>query len=414
MIEINLFFGIYLIIFIAHMAAGLIVDYLNMARLRSRGQILPHAFRGIIDAEVLRNISRYTADKQYLGMVRTVVMNLTFLGFLLTGVFPLLSGVLSDVHPVVAGLAFFAILAVVFGLLEVPFGLYHTFVIETRYGFNTKTFKLWLFDLFKSTVIGAVLGGALIFSLLLLMAYAGSVWWIPAWCVFIGFQLLMTVLYPTVIAPMFNTFTPLGDTDLDKRIRDMAAAEGIRLDGIYKMDASQRTLHSNAYFTGLGKAKRIVLFDSLIDAHSVEEILAVLAHEIGHLKRHHIVKNLVIMGLISLLLFAVAGALIQWDTLYHSFGFDTPVDYIGLFLVGILWAPIGFFLAPPMMALSRHHERQADQYALRVMGSPEPMRAALRRLAKDNLSNLHPHPLYVLLNYSHPPLVERMEVLSRA
>jgi len=412
MLEINWFLGIYLMLLATHLAAELAVDYLNITRLKSHGRTLPPAFEGILDGPVLRKISRYTADKHHLGMVRTVFMNLLFLALLLSGIFPVLSEHLSGWHPIPAGLAFFGILALGFGALELPFGLYHTFVIENRYGFNTKTMTLWLTDLFKSTAIGAILGGALLSALLVLMAYTGSVWWVPAWCVFIGFQLLVTILYPTVIAPMFNTFSSLGDSDLGERIRDMAAAEGIRLDGIFTMDASQRTRHSNAYFTGIGKAKRIVLFDSLLAAHPADDILAVLAHEIGHLKKHHIVKNLVMMSLISLLLFAAAAALMRWDTLYQSFGFTTSVDYIGLFLIGILWGPIGFFLAPLAMALSRYHERQADQYALRIIGSPAPLVSALRQLARDNLSNIHPHPLYVILNYSHPPLVERLERLS--
>jgi len=412
MIEINWFLGLYLIIWTAHLAIKLAVDYLNIGRLKSHGRTVPPAFEGVIDGSLLEQISRYTVDKHQLGMARLLVVNLLFLVLLLSGVFPILAKQFFGWHPILAGLAFFAVLSLGFGALELPFGLVNTFVIETRYGFNTKTFKLWLTDLFKSTLIGAILGGTLLSALLALMAYAGSTWWVPAWGVFVGFQLLVTILYPTVIAPMFNRFSSLADTDLGERIRAMAFDEGIRLDGIFQMDASQRTRHSNAYFTGLGKAKRIVLFDSLLSAHTPDEILAVLAHEIGHLKNHHIVKNLLLMSIVALMLFAAAAALIRWDTLYHSFGFMMTEDYIGLFLIGMLWEPIGFFLTPLAMALSRHHERQADQYAIRVTGSPTPLASALRQLAKDNLANIHPHPLYVLLNYSHPPLVERLERLS--
>jgi len=412
MIDGNWLLGLYIIIFTAHLGLKLAVDHLNIARLKSRGQTVPPAFEGVIDGSILGKISRYTVEKHHLGMVRRLFMNLLFLALLLSGIFPILAELFSGWHPILAGLAFFAVLSLGFGVLESPFGLYHTFVIETRYGFNTKTIKLWITDLFKSTLIGAVLGGALLSALLALMAYAGSNWWVPAWCVFIGFQLLVTILYPTVIAPMFNTFSSLEDTELGERIQVMASDEGIPIDGIFQMDASQRTRHSNAYFTGLGKAKRIVLFDSLLSAHTADEILAVLAHEIGHLKNHHIIKNLLLMSIVSLLLFAAAAALIRWDTLYRSFGFIGVEDYIGLFLLGMLWEPIGFFLTPLTMALSRHYEREADQYAIRVIGSPAPLASALRQLAKDNLSNIHPHPLYVLLNYSHPPLVERLERLS--
>jgi STE24 endopeptidase len=224
--------------------------------------------------------------------------------------------------------------------------------------------------------------------------------------------LLMTVLYPTVIAPIFNKFTPIADPELIFRIEGLAKMEGLEIRGIYQMDATKRSRHTNAYFSGLGKAKRIVLFDSLIQSHDVDEIMAVLAHEIGHLKKNHIKKQLALSSVVSVLLFYLASKMITWDLMFESFGFSIMPAYAGLFLVGIMWEPVSFFLGPAGMALSRRFEREADLYSLRIINDSGPLVRALKKIAKDNLSNLQPHPLYVWLNYSHPPLLERIRDLE--
>jgi STE24 endopeptidase len=222
----------------------------------------------------------------------------------------------------------------------------------------------------------------------------------------------MTVLYPTVIAPLFNKFTPIDDPDLKKDIEELAEKEGLSIKGIYQMDASKRSRHTNAYFSGLGKTKRIVLFDSLIEAHDADEIVAVLAHEIGHLKKNHIKKQMAIMTVASFFVFYLASKMIVWETMYQSFGFSMMPVYAGLFLVGVLWQPAGFFLSPMAMSISRRFEREADLYCLGITKSAEPLVRALKKMAKENLSNLLPHPLYVWFNYSHPPLTERIKRLE--
>jgi len=245
-----------------------------------------------------------------------------------------------------------------------------------------------------------------------MIRYTGEIWWIWACAVFLGFQLLMTVLYPTVIAPIFNKFTPLEDPDLVKKIEVLAESEGLGISGIYQMDATKRSRHTNAYFSGLGKTKRIVLYDSLIQSHDEEELLSVLAHEIGHLKKNHIKKQFVITCLISILLFYLTSKMITWDVIFHSFGFSLMPAYAGLFLVGVLWEPVGFFLSPIAMATSRKFEREADLYAFQILKTAEPFIRALKKMAKDNLSNLRPNRLYVWFNYSHPPLLERIKRLE--
>ena len=293
-----------------------------------------------------------------------------------------------------------------------PFDYYHSFVIEAKYGFNTKTLKIWISDLVKSVLVMAVLGTLLLSALLMMVKYAGQNWWLWAWAFFLSFQILMTILYPTVIAPLFNKFTPLGDPDLQSGIEKLAAGQSLDIKGIFQMDASRRTRHTNAYFTGLGKAKQIVLFDSLIEAHGPDEILAVLAHEIGHLKKNHIKKQLGLISLVSLFLFFLASKLLTYELLYKSFGFSIMPYYVGLFLVGVLWEPVGFFLAPLGMAISRKFERQADFYSYKILNTAKPLTKALKKMAKDNFSNLQPHPLYVWFNYSHPPLLERIKYLE--
>jgi STE24 endopeptidase len=245
-----------------------------------------------------------------------------------------------------------------------------------------------------------------------LLKYTGTNWWVWAWAVFLCFQLLVTVLYPTVIAPLFNKFVPLDKSNLKADIEQLAKKEGIEIEGIYQMDASRRTRHTNAYFSGLGKAKRIVLFDSLIQSHSQEEVLSILAHEIGHLKKNHIKKQLIISSIVSLFLFFMASKLITCRVLYESFGFSDTPYYVGLFLVGILWEPVSFFLSPLGMAISRKFEREADYYSIEIIKRAKPLSTALKKMAKENLSNLRPHPLYVFFNYSHPPLLERIEYLE--
>jgi len=302
------------------------------------------------------------------------------------------------------------------GLMEVvaglPFDYYHSFVIEDRYGFNTKTINIWISDLIKSFLVMIVLGGLLLSALLVMLTYAGKNWWIWAWAVFLCFQLLVTVLYPTVIAPLFNKFTPLEKSNLKADIERLAKKEGIEIAGIYQMDATRRTRHTNAYFSGLGKAKRIVLFDSLVQSHNHEEVLSILAHEIGHLRKNHIKKQLIISSIVSLFLFLAASKLITCHLMYKSFGFSNTPYYVGLFLVGILWEPVGFFLSPFGMAISRKFEREADVYSIEIIRRAKPLSTALKKMAKENLSNLRPHPLYVFFNYSHPPLLERIEYLE--
>lgn len=412
MISFNLLLIVYLSVYLASSAGGLLIERINANHLKKSGDRIPEAFKGTVDKEELKRINRYTFDNTNFSLVETIAGDIVFLFIILSGILPWLAKPLSQFNFVLAGLIFFAIPAFLSAAMDLPFGYYHSFVLEERYGFNTTTLKIWVSDLIKALVLGCILGGILLSSLLLMVKYAGNTWWIWTWAIFLGFQLLMTVLYPTVIAPLFNKFTPLEDPDLIKKIEELAEREGLSIKGIYQMDATKRSKHTNAYLSGLGKAKRIVLFDSLIQAHDTDEIVAVLAHEIGHFKKNHIKKQLAITAVASFLLFYLASRMITWEAMYQSFGFSVMPAYAGIFLVGVLWQPAGFFLSPMAMSISRRFEREADLYCMRITKSSEPLIRALKKMAKENLSNLLPHPLYVWFNYSHPPLVERIKRLE--
>ena len=412
MISFNACLIAYISVYILSVALCLAIEGININYLNKYGQNVPVAFQGVIHDAELKNIIRYTSDNFRFKFVRTGAGKMLFLLIIISGVLPWFDEKLANTEILSAGLVFFAVIGLGEMLTGLPFDYYHSFVIEERYGFNTKTIKIWISDLVKGLLVMTVLGGFLLSALLLMLKYLGENWWIWAWAVFLCFQLLMTVLYPTLIAPLFNTFTPLEAGELKTGIKRLAQREGLDVEGIYQMDATRRTRHTNAYFSGLGKAKRIVLFDSLIQCHSQDEIISILAHEIGHLKKNHIKKQILINGFVSLLLFFLAAKLMTWEKMYESFGFSAMSGYVGLFLVGILWEPANFFLSPVGRAISRKFEREADFYSLGILKTAKPLVTALKKMAKENLSNLSPHPLYVFFNYSHPPLLERIEYLE--
>jgi STE24 endopeptidase len=237
-------------------------------------------------------------------------------------------------------------------------------------------------------------------------------WWFWAWVFFTLFEIVLLWIYPVVIAPLFNKYEPLTDEALKDKITTLMAKVDLKTKGIYQVDEGKRSKHTNAYFTGIGKTKRIVLYDTLLASHSADEILAVLAHEIGHWKKKHILKQLIFMIIASLILLYFIYLILGWHPLYGAFGLKVTPVYAGLFLVSLYLTAAGFFLSPVGATIMRRYEREADKMAWELTGTSASMINALKRLAKDNLANLHPHPLYVWFYYSHPPLIERIEYLQ--
>ena len=405
--------AIFLILFIGRMALRYVLQWLNMKNLKVHGKKIPPVFEGEIDEATLNKMVDYTYDQSRLEAGENLVgdiIELAVLFFLL----PLLVVWLTGINLNIIGqaLIFFAALAVISGIAGLPFDLYHTFVLERKYGFSTITWKLWLADLLKSLLISAIIMAIIVSALIAFITYLPKSWWFWGWAFFTLFQVVMLWLYPVLIAPLFNKFEPIKDESLKEKIVALLSKAGLQAKGIYQVDEGKRSKHTNAYFTGIGKTKRIVLYDTLLSSHTQEEIVSVLAHEIGHWKKKHILKQLAFMILASLILFYLVYLIVGWPPLYRAFGMiQTPV-YAGLFLVSLYLAAGGFFLSPAGSAITRRFEREADRMAFDLTGTAKPMVSALKRLAKDNLSNLHPHPWYVRFYYSHPPLTERIEYLQ--
>jgi STE24 endopeptidase len=414
MVQFNLLLLFFVILFFLRSGAQFLLSRLNISHLRRHGGKVPEVFNGEVDGEKIRRISAYTAESEQFERIAALVSQGAFLAVLLSGLLPLLVSKIRVWQSglILEGLLFFAILSISATLFRIPFELYDTFVIENRYGFNVMTLKTWIFDLFKSTVISGILGGLLLWLLLSLILYGGKAWWLWAWMLVGGFELLMFWLYPVLIAPLFNKFEPVDDQELSQRIHTLVEKVGLRAKGVFKMDAGRRSRHTNAYFTGFGRSKRIVLFDTLLASHTQDEILAILAHEAGHWKKKHLLKQTALLEVVSLALFYLAARMLDWPLLYETFGFPGPIPYVGLLLIGAWLSLIGFFVQPVEAAISRRFEEEADDFAVTLLNETEAMRRALKRLAIDNLANLSPHPIYAWFYYTHPPLVERIERLT--
>lgn len=381
---------------------------LNRSHLKKHGKEIPPEFQGEIDADTLSRITDYTLESSRFGAIEGLCDDVLLIAVILLGLIPWLSAALaSGLGPVTAGLAFFGIISLASWLLGLPFSLYGTFVIERKYGFSTITWRMWLTDLLKGAAVSIVLMGVLL-AVFLMLLYSSPLWWLWAWLVFSGFQLLMLWLYPVLIAPLFNKFEPVEDEELKRGIVDMMERKGLKVQGIFQVDAGKRSRHTNAYFTGLGRTKRIVLYDTLLQSHPRGEIMAVLAHELGHWTRRHVLKQLVFMEMVSLLVLYVSAFLLRSEQFYSVFGFAEAIPFGGLFFVGVVLKPLSLFFTPIGTAVSRRFERQADADSCSLTGDPGALADAFKRLAKDNLANLYPHPLYSWYYYSHPPLGERI------
>jgi len=415
MVQWNILLIAFLVAFAASSVFRLLLTYINVSHLRRHGHDVPVVFHGEIDEATLARMTVYTADSSRFGAVAHFFDDAVTLLVLLSGFLPLLVGIVLswNLHFILSGLIFFGALALLSGILDIPFSLYSTFVIEKRYGFSTITARLWITDLIKGLLISATLLGILLGAMLALVYYAEHTWWLWVWLVFSAFQMLIVWLYPVLIAHLFNKFEPIENEALKEAIIALMAKVGLKTGGVFQVDAGKRSKHTNAYFTGFGKTKRIVLYDTLLKSHASEEILSVLAHEAGHWKKKHILKQLVFTETVSLALFYLVYRLIDWSLLYQTFGFGEKLPYVGLLLIAALFGPAAFFLTPIGAMLTRRFEREADDFCYDLVGTTAPMINALKRLAKDNLANLHPHPFYAWFYYSHPPLTERISRLLR-
>jgi STE24 endopeptidase len=382
---------------------------------RHRGNV-PAAFAATIALSSHQKAADYTIAKARLGMLETAFGTALLLGWTLLGGLDalnraLLDSSLTNYGSLVPQLALLAAFGVISGLLDLPFTLYSTFRLEARFGFNKMTFKLWLADLAKSTLVGAVIGLPIVALILWLMASAGSLWWLWAWAVWMGFNLLALVLFPTVIAPLFNKFKPLDDEALKARVTALMQRCGFAAKGLFVMDGSKRSAHANAYFTGFGAAKRVVFYDTLLKQLNPGEVDAVLAHELGHFKHKHIIKRIASMFAMSLVGFALLGWLSSKLWFYTGLGVQPNLaganEGLALLLFLLVVPLFSFFISPVFAQFSRKHEFEADAYAISQTDGKD-LQSALLKLYQDNASTLTPDPLFVKFYYSHPPASERL------
>jgi STE24 endopeptidase len=404
---------LFLILFVGRIVLRYFLQRLNMNNLKTHGKVIPPVFAGEIDEATLSKMVDYTYDNSRLGTKENLLEDTVELAALFLLV-PLMTGWLVGlhIHNIFQALIFFGVLAAIGGVTGLPFSLYDTFVLEKKYGFSTITWKIWITDLVKSLIVSAILMSIMISAFMAFVSYLPKSWWFWAWVFFTLFEIILLWLYPVLIAPLFNKYEPIKDELLKEKITALLDKAGLKTKGIYQVDAGKRSKHTNAYFTGIGKTKRIVLYDTLLASHSPEEIVAVLAHEVGHWKKKHIVKQLIFMIGASLALLYLVYLVVGFPVLYSAFRIQYTPVYVGLFLVSLYLGPIRFFLNPVGAAVIRRYEREADGMAFELTGTSQPMVKALKRLAKDNLSNLYPHPLYVWFYYSHPPLIERIKYLQ--
>ncbi|OPX98051.1 MAG: heat shock protein HtpX [Syntrophorhabdus sp. PtaB.Bin006] len=402
-----------LALFGGRIAVRYLLQRLNMNNLKAHGKAIPPAFAGEIDKATLNKMVDYTYDTSRLAAKENLFEDIVDLAMVFLLVPPVVGRLIRlPIHVIPQALIFFAVLAAVGGIADLPFKLYDTFVLEKKYGFSTITWRTWTADLIKSIIISAILMGIMVSAFMAFVSYLPKSWWFWAWMFFTLFEITLLWLYPILIAPLFNKYEPITDELLKEKIGALLDKVGLKAKGIYQVDAGKRSKHTNAYFTGIGKTKRIVLYDTLLASHSLDEIIAVLAHEIGHWKKKHIVKQLTFVIGASLILLYFIYLVVGSPILYSAFRIQHTPVYAGLFLVSLYLGAVKFFLSPAVAAVMRKYEREADDMAFELTGDSGPMIDALKRLAKDNLANLHPHPLYVWFYYSHPPLIERIEYLQ--
>lgn len=397
-------------------AVGYYLRFLNLQHLKRHGTEIPAGFEDAIDADTLAKTSAYTVEQSRLGLVESLFDNVVLLLFLFGGLLVFYDRWITSLSGsfVWSGVLFFLILTLIQTVLDIPFSLYGTFRIENRFGFNTMTTRLWLSDLAKSTAISAVILTLMIAGAFSLVRWSPGFWWLWVWGFFAVVSIFFMYVSPYLIEPLFYKFEPVKDAELEQEIRQLMEKAGLHVSRVMQMDASRRSRHSNAYFTGIGRVKRIVLYDTLLMQMNRQEILTILAHEVGHWKKGHVWKLLVMTEIGGLLGFYAAFRLLQWGGLPGVLGLPHASFPAQLVILGFISSLLMFPFTALSSWLSRRHEWQADRFAEELSGTPAALATALVKLNRENLGNLHPHPLYAKFYYSHPPVVERVRRLRES
>jgi STE24 endopeptidase len=387
------------------------LDYLNGTRFSEE---LPMELEGIYDQENYSKSQKYLKANHRFSQLIESFNFILVLGMLVFGGFAFLDNFVRQftVNPILMTLLFFGIIGLIADILGTPFAIYSTFVIEERFGFNKTTPKTFILDKLKGWLLGIIIGGGLMALVVWIYTISGQWFWLIAWGVITAFTVFMSLFYSNLIVPLFNKQTPLEEGELRDAIREFAVKAGFRLKDIYMIDGSKRSTKANAYFTGLGRKKRIVLYDTLVKQHTTEELVAVLAHEIGHNKKKHTTIGMVLSIIQTGLMLFIFSRFLGNATLSEALGASQPSFQISLVAFGILYTPLSTILGLIMNIISRKHEFAADAFAGKNYRS-DSLQEALIKLSVNNLSNLRPHPAYVFFYYSHPPLLQRLEALRK-
>ncbi len=385
----------------------------HLAHIAAHRAAVPVAFNEKVLLDEHQKAADYTSAKTRFDMLGSIFDAALVLAFTLGGGIQFIVNLCDSWFsaPIAQGMATLVAVLLLYSLLEAPFNIYRTFVIEARFGFNKMTFTLYLLDALKGMLIGAVLGLPLLFGVLWLMGRMGEYWWLYVWAVWVVFNLLILFIYPSFIAPLFNKFSPMQDEAMKARIESLLTKCGFTAQGLFVMDGSKRSSHGNAYFTGFGKTKRIVFFDTLLERLSISEVEAVLAHELGHFKRRHVVKRIVMTFALSLGFLWLLGVLMQTTWFYQGLGVTTPSTALALLLFFMVLPVFSFLLGPIMSAYSRKHEFEADAYAAKQTDAADLVNA-LVKMYQDNAATLTPDPLYSKFYDSHPPAMVRISHLQ--
>ena len=405
-------FTIILLIIIVSYVFEQWIGYLNTT---TRSNVLPESLTGFYDQQTYSKQQDYERDNYRFELFSETFSFLLVLTMLLLSGFAWADSFVRTYSgsAIVQALLFFGILGLVSDILNIPFDIYHTFVIESRYGFNKTTIKTFIFDKLKGWLLAAIVGGGVLSLIVFIYERSGDWFWVLAWISISTFTLFLSYFYTTLLVPLFNKLAPLPKGELRDAIEQVARKANFNLKDISIMDGSKRSTHGNAYFSGFGRKKSIVLFDTLINDHSVDELTAILAHEIGHYKKKHVVKGLLSGILQTGILLFVLSLLLKSPLLAFALGASVPSFHLAVVAFGILYSPFSTVLGIALNSMSRKHEYEADRFAL-SLSKPGALQQALKRLSVKNLSNLTPHPWYVFVHYSHPALLQRLAAIQSA
>lgn len=409
----NWFFWVFLLFYLAYLAVEIGLDLLNLKYIDAHKSAIPQLFVGVYSEADYKKSIEYTKAKTNFKIFGLVTKTIVLFVLIFTSFFGWLDGYLAQflTDEFARGVVYpFAVMAL-FYILGLPESYYFQFVLEERFGFNRMDLKTFFMDQVKSIALGLVLGLPLMAALLWIIKESGEDWWFFGFLLIMGFQLFTAAIYPVVLAPIFNKFVPLKDGSLKDRIYALAKKVHFKMAGIFTIDGSKRSSHSNAFFAGLGAMRRIVLFDTLVEKHSEDEIVSVIAHEMGHNVKKHIQKSLILSSFVILASFYVLAFCLKWPLFFEAFG-ASPSIHVGLVLFFLFSSVFMFPISPIFTKLSRKNEFEADEFSVHTTKDKENLKAALVKLTKENLGNLTPHPWYSAYHYSHPTTLERVKAID--